>query len=442
MKEKYPFIDFIWKTPDEKGHVASMQMIVDRVTTPYLFHMEDDWQFFDGVSILTDAIEVLEDDDQIGQVLLNKNYAELPENDIAGGHEKFTANNLRYFIHEHCRTDSERVNFSVKYPGKSHCNYWPHFSLRPSLIRTDIFKHIKFEDIISFEQSFGWKYVNNRYCSAFLQGTRCKHIGRLTSDRLSISKLNAYDLIGQPQFSPLKTFEAYVINLKRRPDRLITFNKKNTFDFPVTVFQATDGKELTSSSRLRALFEHNDYKMRRGIVGCALSHLKLWCQLYKERNVDYYCVFEDDVECSPQFSGSLNRIISLLNGQDIVFLGSFPNPNCPPVNKQQGIININATNSLKHYWGGSFGYIISINGVKGMFDYIDKHTMTNAIDTMMQKAADTIKVANVIPPVCHSHLSPPDSDIQLDFSTDLNDKGDIGPIRIYDENGTPSFDDL
>ncbi len=43
MKERYPFFDFIFKEEVDKGHVKSMNMIWDNVTTTYILHFEDDW---------------------------------------------------------------------------------------------------------------------------------------------------------------------------------------------------------------------------------------------------------------------------------------------------------------------------------------------------------------------------------------------------------------
>lgn len=440
MKKRYPFINFVWKTSEEKGHAKSMQMLVSMVQTPYLLHIEDDWQFFDGKDLIRDALEVLDSNNNIGQVLFNQNYAEIPEQIPVGGHETFTDKHLRYFIHEHCIDTYKKEAFLKNHPNKIHCNYWPHFSLRPSLIRTCIFKHISFENIISFEQTFAWKYIKAGYISAFLQGIRCKHIGRLTTDKTSITKLNAYDLIREPQFQPLKTFEAYVINLERRADRLSKFiSATKGFDFKINVFPAVDGKKLIASPRLNALFQHNDYNMRRGIVGCALSHLKLWARFYNNPSVDYYCIFEDDVVLNNDFQGNLNRILSLLTNEDIIFLGATPNPKCLPIYVNQGIITVSSAHSLKHYLGGLFGYIITIKGIKKLFDYIEQNTMTNAIDTMMQKVADIAKVAYIIPAICH-HENVNDTDIQKDFDTSLTSVKEIGNIVVYDQKGIPSFE--
>lgn len=440
MKERYPFVEFGMKTEEEKGHAKSMRIIASTVDTPYLLHLEDDWQFFDGQNLLTDAIEILEDNEFIGQVLFNQNYAELPHQEIVGGHEKYTSKNLRYFIHEHCVNERERESFSAKHPNKKHCNYWPHFSLRPSLIRTSVLKRIAFEDVISFERVFGNEYVRNRFCSAFLQGTRCKHIGRLTHETDDPENLNAYDLLAQPQFFPLKTFDAYVINLKRRPERLDKFKSRvRSFNFDVSVFDAVDGKRLAPSPRLNAIFRENDYKMRRGITGCALSHLKLWVQFCKNPAVNFYLIFEDDVSFVPQFEGSLNRVLSLIADNDIVFLGATQNPNNPPKYSRKGLIRTSSTESLRHYWGGAFAYIISSEGANKMLDFVETHSMTNAIDTMIQKASDVIKVSYVVPHICHSEQSS-DTDIQNDFSTDLYDESEgFSNLKIFDEDGSPSL---
>jgi hypothetical protein len=43
MQRLYPFLTFIWKSENEKGHAQSMNQLLDRIRTPYVFHLEDDW---------------------------------------------------------------------------------------------------------------------------------------------------------------------------------------------------------------------------------------------------------------------------------------------------------------------------------------------------------------------------------------------------------------
>jgi hypothetical protein len=92
MAERYPFFEFILKDNTNKGHARSMEILRAEVSSPYWLHLEDDWEFFAPDSYISRAIAILEDDPFIGQVLFNRNYAELvSERDIPGGELKTTA---------------------------------------------------------------------------------------------------------------------------------------------------------------------------------------------------------------------------------------------------------------------------------------------------------------------------------------------------------------
>jgi len=94
MKEKYPFFTFYFKKIEEKGHPQSMNIIRNLVKTPYIFHIEDDWQFFEKKHFITECIEVLGSDNKIGQCLINKNYAEVVDDiHIEGGFFNKTLSN-------------------------------------------------------------------------------------------------------------------------------------------------------------------------------------------------------------------------------------------------------------------------------------------------------------------------------------------------------------
>lgn len=252
MKELYPFFEFYFKDISEKGHPQSMNIIRNYVKTPYVFHLEDDWKFFVKRNYIKDAIDIIESNKSIGQCLFNKNYAEIESDiDIKGGTYHTTNSGLRYFIHEYCRTQEETNNWKTKYGNCKSSFYWPHWSLRPSLSRTYIFKDIgEFNEQIShFEMDYAQKYANKGYISAFFEGIYCLHTGRLTSERDDESKLNAYKLNNEIQFygkenvktetketetkeeiepklpvSELK-YKTYIVNLDRRPDRWENFIK-------------------------------------------------------------------------------------------------------------------------------------------------------------------------------------------------------------------------
>ncbi|HYV89717.1 MAG TPA: glycosyltransferase, partial [Candidatus Polarisedimenticolia bacterium] len=46
MQRRFPFFEFVWKGPADRGHARSMNMIRETVRTPWLIHLEDDWHFF------------------------------------------------------------------------------------------------------------------------------------------------------------------------------------------------------------------------------------------------------------------------------------------------------------------------------------------------------------------------------------------------------------
>lgn len=93
---------------------------------------------------------------------------------------------------------------------------------------------------------------------------------------------------------------AYVINLKRRPDRLAEFWSR----FPyrdrdhldkMTVVEAFDGQAIPRPARI---------SLRRGETGCLLSHAHVWQRIaacYDTNPDAVHAVFEDDAHFDPDF---------------------------------------------------------------------------------------------------------------------------------------------
>lgn len=217
MKSLYPFFEFINKGPDQKGHRASMNIIAEQVKTPYVLHMEDDFLFIDKANYIEPAIQILtqkkiiELDDipadqdihskEIAQVLFTRNYQEEIDRYIPGGYLAITANNpkIKYVVHEHYPPDTDSYVDAVKSYGP--CNvYWPHFSFRPSMMKTSIFKKLgKFDLEGFFERAYADKYYANGYISTFFDKVSCLHIGKLTHESTQVRK-NAYEMNQENQF--------------------------------------------------------------------------------------------------------------------------------------------------------------------------------------------------------------------------------------------------
>ena len=508
MKEKYPFFEFYFKSPSEKGHPQSMNIIKKKVDTPYIFHLEDDWKFFSKRDYISECFSVLHSHPKIGQCLINKNYAETSKDTkILGGIPNRSPKGLRFYVHEYTPDKKSVQEFIKKHGPGVQCAYWPHFSFRPSLFKKSVWDSLgDFNEKVShFEMEYAHRYVKAGYVSAFLENIYCLHIGRLTSERDDITKLNAYILNGEKQFSGKEKVEKkekekeekeekeeekkevkkietkkkqpqrhvqfsekkevkeisprasqpprqirykmYVLNLNRRPDRWRKFNKTNTKELQglnYLRYEAVDGDKLVSTPQLLRIFDTNDYNMRTGMVGCAMSHFKMYTELLNGKdNDDFWVILEDDVEVAPDFK---KKLIHTLNTTphpwDIIYLGHHYKPNLrkPEYYSKRRLPTVekwSRAKSLSLSLGGTGGYIISRNGAKKLLDFINRVGMKNCIDTMQQKAADELDVYYCTPHLIYSECwtgdNNPDTDIQFNYnslSVDIN-KRFVDELMFY-----------
>jgi GR25 family glycosyltransferase involved in LPS biosynthesis len=472
MKEKYPFFEFVFKDKKDKGHPRSMNMFLDLVETPYMFHMEDDWKFIEKRNYMTECLNVLSTNNDIGQCLINRNYGETSkDNSIPGGYHYMTQNGLKYVIHEHCSTDKQYEEFNKKHNNRPNCAYWPHFSFRPSLIRTSVFKNLgRFDEKVShFEMEYSRRYIQRNYISAFLNGIFCLHTGRLTSEINDETKLNAYKLNNEKQFSGKEQennniqvkdidFKTFVINLDRREDRWE--NIKKLLDIPITRFSAIDGRKLKKTEQLQRIFDGNDYNMRDGMVGCALSHIKLCIDLLYSPTDNIYCILEDDIVPVPDFKKKLQHLYAILpNDWEFCYLGchlwkqyqtdEFLNKSRFPVCERWS-----SQKSLMYSIGGTGGYLINKTGAYKLLEYINACGMTNCIDTVQQKASDYVNVYYTKPHLytsdCYTNNNSVDSDVSNDnkyisLTMDIEDrikeelKKYNNPILTSDYNYTEMY---
>jgi GR25 family glycosyltransferase involved in LPS biosynthesis len=411
MRRNYPFFDFYFKNIEGKGHPQSMNIIRDETKTPYLFHMEDDFKYFVKKRYISLCLDVLTQSDTIKQCLINKNYAETEiDVRIKGGIPCVTGNSTKFSIHEHCPDEKSYKAFFEKYGMCANCAYWEHFSFRPSLIKTEIFKTLGPFSITAphFERDYSCKYKNKGYVSAFLEGIYNLHIGRLTSERDDKTKINAYVLNGEEQFVKKQPVEGqqveeeyklktFVVNLDRRQDRMKEFSvQADSLGFSYTRFSAVDGIKLKPNKQLQKIFENNDYNMRQGIVGCALSHIKLCIDMINSDN-DTFLILEDDVKFVLDFQTKLNIVLESLKNTEKT---DFPWDLCyvchhskvPENQTVQTIKHCNKEESFSISYGGTGGYLITRKGALKLLNFIEKNSMTNAIDTVQQLSANELNV--------------------------------------------------
>ena len=219
MKTLFPFFNYYLKSPEEKGHRESMNIIwnqLHKLQPTYWIHMEDDWMFYQKKNYITEGIEFLDkyenDQTRINQIVFNKNYG-LMYSDICrvGGIEL----EKELILHEK-RGDLVGKN----------CGYWPHYSLQPSITRTKVILELGNYDSANkfFERDYAEKYNAANYKTGFFPSIYSLHIGKQHWEK---DGQNAYALNGTAQFNT-KPIQGQIQSKFMMDDLLMIINKIKT----------------------------------------------------------------------------------------------------------------------------------------------------------------------------------------------------------------------
>lgn len=440
MKKMFPFLNFHMKTPQEKGHRESMNIIWNKLNVmkpKYWIHLEDDFLFHTKRSYVEDSIKFLESQRDIKQVLFNREYAETIEQVTMRACPPVSPG---FVVHEYKQGQFSHPN----------CHYWPHYSFRPSMIDVKTILSLGNYDSPNtfFEMDYAHRWTNAGYRSAFFDTVCCRHTGRLTSERNNKDIKNAYDLNDEGQFSK-RSMPIKIVNLKRRPDRKER-TRKTLADAGMTDFEfieAVDGKELKPTLELKKLFEGNDFGNRRSFFGFSLSHYNLWKQLLADDKNDYYVILEDDITLAPDFKKKFETLTPHLSKYEYLVLGyhmftknreATKDLYMNPVMEKIDIAPMR--NDL--YIGGFFAYSINKVGAKIMIDYVANNGIKQGLDWLI-KVCKELPCKELRPHLIYSQWYETvgqniDTDVQKDFDTidfsgisDISDKFTF--IKGYDQ---------
>jgi len=391
MRNLYQGMDFYMKTPSEKGHRQSMNIIwnkLEELKSTYWIHMEDDFLFHKKMNYVTDALNGLTGN--VKQILFNRNYGEIIEHYDAMGH--ISSANENIVLHEH------KIG---AFPYSNH-HYWRHYSFRPSLIDVKTILDLGNYDSENqfFEMDYAKRWEEAGHKSGFLNFITNRHIGRLTSERNTKTVKNAYELNEEEQFSnplhplhPLRPLRPRIkiINLLRRPDRKESARKimesENIIPPHYEYIEAVDGKTLDAAPYIVELFTGNDFGSRRGVIGCALSHYNLWKKLLHDPENKYYIIMEDDFSLCSNFKTHLESMNSEFLEKDIVFLGYHMFSS-----KREKVIDLYNSNKAPTisrlnkdlYIGGTHCYSINKTGAEKLLKYVEKSGIKHGIDYVMK----------------------------------------------------------
>ena len=175
-------------------------------------------------------------------------------------------------------------------------------------------------------------------------------------------------------------YKTMIINLKRRPDRKVMMESRlqaqNITEYEF--MDAVDGSQLLPTSHIQRLFHDNNFNYRKGVIGCAMSHLALWQRLMHDTSCDVYVVMEDDAELVDDFELKLEKAIRLFMSEpraELCFISGFSITDpCTSASNLQLIKKDN------NHDMGNGGYLIKKSGAVRFVDYYNTHSIKVAID--------------------------------------------------------------
>lgn len=244
---------------------------------------------------------------------------------------------------------------------------------------------VPYDDIITFAISAKRAgipmYLMNEVWGYMMLPTRTMNLSTLDQD-LTDLRLEAIDDKHTFPISPslvhftnrlnplgdkLGVDEVYVINLKRRPERLKSMLEKfNVLGIDAQVVTATDGKNISEKELevlgVKPMPDYLDPFHKRpitfGEIGCFLSHYRVWQEMVS-KNYERVIVFEDDVQFERHFRSQWFKRLKALDNlpsssqPDFVYLGRKP-----LASKEEKLAPIDGF-AIPEYSYWTIGYMIS-----------------------------------------------------------------------------------
>ena len=161
IQHKYGHLFKILRPENNVGLLKSIDNLYELVNTPYIFHLEDDWEFKGNSNFMKESLDILENNSNIHQIWIRKG---IPNDWL----EPKNSNNYRM----------------VK---QSHYGDWTGFSFNPGLRRLNDYKlmfpngYSEYHDITKNsalnEHDCNLVTIKYNYRAAILNNSACIHIG-------------------------------------------------------------------------------------------------------------------------------------------------------------------------------------------------------------------------------------------------------------------------
>ncbi|MBC6606838.1 glycosyltransferase family 25 protein [Hymenobacter sp. BT188] len=172
--------------------------------------------------------------------------------------------------------------------------------------------------------------------------------------------------------------KAFLINLERSKNRKkFMIRQLEELQISYEIVEGIDGSTLTDEYLSTVCdFEElakKPYLLRRGVYGCALSHLSVYKRIIEE-NLECALVLEDDVELSKDLPGIMHTISSLELKNEVILLYSI-NTYMKTIFSTQNQQELGNGYTLNHpidihALGGAGAYIITNKAARGLLNNI------------------------------------------------------------------------
>jgi hypothetical protein len=376
MITNFSFFKYYLKKEDEKGHLNSMNIIwnkLNELKPKYWIHLEDDWEFIKPCNYIEKSINFLEKyrKDNIHQILFNKNYGEIIDCYNLSGGERMDED---FLLHV-----KDQPNLSGR-----NCSYWPHYSFRPSIVNADIILNIGNFDSPNtfFEMDYAYKYNNMGFKSAFYNEITCIHIGRLTSEKNSTEKKNAYQLNGVGQFSETKVINNdYKYVIVDSPNILESEESKENLNI-ININRVND-KNFVLSQYVKKIFLNNRFNSSKNIIYNYLTHINIWKKIVND-NLEYYLISDTKLIIDDRLNNFIKKILNsrkidiliLKNKINLFVSNNKLNNECKLIFNENDQININKI-KLENIESNFYIYIINKNSAVKLLNFIKNNGIIN-----------------------------------------------------------------
>ena len=216
--------------------------------------------------------------------------------------------------------------------------------------------------------------------------------------------------------------EAVVINLDKRTDRYQSFSEFHGYmSSKVKRHSATYGLELKMTPEIKHLFRNNDFKWKKAVMGCAISHNQIWQRLAQNPDDKHSClILEDDVRFYPKWMDVWSQAAPLIpDDADIIYLGGILPPNKPAFVNAIELVNMHFAkvvpneifspgNPRRYFHSCNYAYIMFARGAKKLAKIIEERGIFTSGDHMIVNHMDLLNVYFIHPIVagCFQDIDP------------------------------------